>query len=501
MQADHGRGAGTAATLLQQLTLEEFQAHGQQNAAHAAATATMAVRQQVKDDHDLAEQLENKSARSASSHESGAASSTQRPAANAARNIRPQPLNSAFSSDALKYAATFEKDCKILDQAVLEAKGNPTQLRQAVTRLMTHMRHNAPFGKRRYFHFWKEHPDSRARILIVNTGGTLSQCRTNQRPQLHQAAGHLRDNYLELLTDAEKHELLGAGYHYLELPGGILDSSAIEPLDWGRVAAFILRHYHLYSGFVILHGTDTLAYTAAALTFLLYNLNKPVILTASQTPVRADFEAYNAMPQATATDKAARRAAFERSLDMEAVSNLKWACHFARAGPGDVCVFFHDRLMPGPRVQKLSAHATDIAAFDCPKTSPHVTLQKHGANTIDLWNRQTIEKMMQIRAGRYSNSRVKLHQIEFDRPVIMLRLWPGISGNVLRALFFGNLKAGGLVLEAYGEGNGPIGTPEEPSDFRLAVQELLRDGIIICYVTECLRGEVGDHYELTLKVR
>ena len=196
----------------------------------------------------------------------------------------------------------------------------------------------------------------------------------------------------------------------------------------------------------------------------------------------------------------ARRKVFQASVDPEAANNLRWACHFARVGPGDVCVFFHDRLMYGPRVQKISAHATENKAFDCPKTSPLVIIEKHGRHEVQLWNDEVRKKREEIAQGKFRDARPKLHRIELNEAVIMLRLYPGISGHLLRALMQMNPPPAGLVLQTYGAGNGPIGTAQHPSDFTLAIQEMLRAGVIVCYVTECLKGQVSKEYELTLAV-
>jgi L-asparaginase/Glu-tRNA(Gln) amidotransferase subunit D len=135
---------------------------------------------------------------------------------------------------------------------------------------------------------------------------------------------------------------------------------------------------------------------------------------------------------------------FHASLDVEAVSNLRWACHFARTGPRDVCVFFHDRLMAGARVQKVSADDTDNKAFDCPKTTPLVLIERHGGHEFQLWNQHTLEKMKRT----YQDAVPKLHDLPHDRPVVLLRMYPGISGSLLEAIL--SMKpypAAGLVLQ------------------------------------------------------
>ncbi len=224
----------------------------------------------------------------------------------------------------------------------------------------------------------------------------------------------------------------------------LLDSSNMTPVEWVKIAHDIADHYRDYDGFIVLHGTDTMAYTASALPFMLEGLRKPVIITGSQIPlceVRND----------------ARE---------NIITSLLIAANYAIP---EVCLYFGGKLLRGCRSTKVSADG--FAAFDSPNFPPLGTVG------IDI----------EINAGlvREPAGRKSLRVHEFRSTVVSaLRLFPGISPDFLRNVLRPPLQ--GLVLEAYGIGNGP----DQNADFLAALKEATDRGVVIVDCTQCLEGTV-----------
>ena len=193
----------------------------------------------------------------------------------------------------------------------------------------------------------------------------------------------------------------------------LLDSSNMTPVEWVKIARDIGEHYEGYDGFIVLHGTDTMAYTASALPFMLEGLRKPVVITGSQIPlceVRND----------------ARE---------NIITSLLIAANYAIP---EVCLYFGGKLLRGCRSTKVSADG--FAAFDSPNFPPLGTV---GIDIEVNWD-----------LVREPDGRRRLRVHEFGSPVVSaLRLFPGISPDFLRNVLRPPMQ--GLVLEAYGIGNGP----------------------------------------------
>jgi lysophospholipase len=232
----------------------------------------------------------------------------------------------------------------------------------------------------------------------------------------------------------------------------LLDSSSIDAEGWDHIAKTIYRNYQLFDGFVILHGTDSLAYSCSALSFMLQNLGKPVILTGSQAPM---LELQN-----DATDNL--------------LGSLVIAGHFMIP---EVCLFFNFKLYRGNRTTKVSAD--DFAAFASPNFPPLavITSQKTNVN----WN--IVEKP---RAMNPLSIQTRLDTAH----VACLRVFPGIKPQMVDAVLrVDGLK--GLILETFGAGNTPGGADG-------ALTKILADaiarGIVIVNVTQCLSGNVSPLY-------
>jgi L-asparaginase len=241
-----------------------------------------------------------------------------------------------------------------------------------------------------------------ARVLILHTGGTLGMRPREPDKALapDEIGATMLDEVPELarIADVETRVLFN------------LDSSDIGPRHWTTIAAAIAQEMDDRDGFVITHGTDAMAYTACALSFLLRNLPKPVVLTGSQRPLA------NARSDGRA--------------------NLVGAVEFATHGIPEVGIYFHDLLLRGNRATKSSTFAYD--AFSSPNFPP---LAQLGAGF-----RRIAEPIQPD--GPFAV------EGEFDTRVGCVRLVPGASGALWRATEQASLS--GLVIEALGCGNVPV---------------------------------------------
>jgi lysophospholipase len=230
----------------------------------------------------------------------------------------------------------------------------------------------------------------------------------------------------------------------------LLDSSNIETKDWLRLAADISLNYKSFDAFVILHGTDTMSYTSSALSMLLENLGKPVIVTGAQVPLS--------------------------ELRNDAIENVLGALILASSNPiPEVTLFFSSTLFRGNRVSKLSNATLD--AFDSPNLAP---LARAGI-TIQV-NQQLVLKPRQI-------SPFRTHD-KMSQQVVLLRLFPGLQVDTIANFFSSPIE--GVVLHSFGAGNAPT-KPELLEIFRKATYER---GIVIVNISQCIRGEVSAIYQV-----
>ena len=279
-------------------------------------------------------------------------------------------------------------------------------------------------------------------ILIIYTGGTIGM--------VHDpVSGSLVPIDFKHITDHVP-ELLKFGFDLQSVSfDPVKDSSNIDPGIWVKMAETIEENYDKFDGFVVLHGTDTMAYSASALSFMLENLGKPVIFTGSQLPIgllRTDGRE-NLI---TAIDIAAAK---ENSLSLVP----------------EVCIYFDNKLTRGNRTTKFSAEHFD--AFNSPN---YPALAEVGLHIIYNYNHI-----------RYSDPEKELtvHK-SFNNNVAILKLFPGISRNLVQAII--NTKdLKGLIIETFGSGNAPT--------YRWFIDDLKsfigRRGIIF-NVTQCHGGSV-----------
>jgi L-asparaginase len=281
----------------------------------------------------------------------------------------------------------------------------------------------------------------RKRVYIAYTGGTIGMKRT--RSGYVPASGYLQSQMSRM--PELRHESMPS--YYIEEYDPLLDSSNMTPAEWVKIARDVESNYDRYDGFVVLHGTDTMAYTASAVPFLLAGVRKPVIITGSQIPL----------------------CEIRNDARENLITSLMLAANYAIP---EVCLYFGGKLLRGCRSTKVSADG--FAAFDSPNFPPLGTV---GIDIEVNWDL--------VRSARGAK---RMRVPELKRPVVSaLRLFPGISPELLRNVLRPPLQ--GLVLEAYGVGNGP----DQDRDFIAALTEATKRGVVIVDCTQCLEGTVDLH--------
>lgn len=279
-------------------------------------------------------------------------------------------------------------------------------------------------------------------ILIIYTGGTIGMVHDPDSGSLIPIDfRHVTDHVPELRK-------LGYDIHSVSFDP-VKDSSNIDPDVWIRMAEIIENSYSDFDGFVILHGTDTMAYSASALSFMLENLSKPVIFTGSQLPIGL--------------------------LRTDGRENLITAIEIAAAMENDkpavpeVCIYFDNKLTRGNRTTKLNAEHFD--AFDSPNYLPLAEVGLHLKYSKDL-----------IRYPQSVNGLRVFKQ--FDNNVGIMKLFPGMNRKFVDAIL-GTQGMRGLIIETYGSGNAP--TYEW---FINDLKDFIDGGGIIYNVTQCHGGSV-----------
>lgn len=285
---------------------------------------------------------------------------------------------------------------------------------------------------------------ARRRVYIANTGGTIGMRRG---PAGYAPSPGFLAEQLALLPAFRSPQLPELVLHE-HVP--LLDSAYMTPEDWSRIARDIAANYEDFDGFVVAHGTDTMAYTAAALPFMLEGLAKPVILTGSQVPLC--------------------------ELRNDAYENLLTAILIAAHQPlPEVCVYFGGLLLRGCRATKV--HTQDFEAFASPNCPP---LGRAGVDISIDWPR--------VRPAPPSGTALRV--VDLGQPLVgALRLFPGIAAGVIRSMLLP--PVGGLVLEAYGAGTGP----GNDGAFLDAIREASAMGVAVVVTSQCLEGgtALGDY--------
>jgi L-asparaginase len=223
------------------------------------------------------------------------------------------------------------------------------------------------------------------------------------------------------------------------------DSSNMSPEDWLRIAQDIQKHYDRYDGFVVLHGTDTMAYTASALPFMLQGLFKPVIITGAQIPLC--------------------------EIRNDARENLITAILIAaKFAIPEVCLCFGSQLLRGNRSTKVDADGFE--AFASPNFPPLGRVGIHIKINWDL-----------VLPAAEKSERVAVRPMHESR-VGVIRLFPGISADIVRNVLQPPIK--GIVLQTYGIGNGP-----QDADLIRELKMASERGIVVVNCTQCMKGTVN----------
>ena len=279
--------------------------------------------------------------------------------------------------------------------------------------------------------------------MLIYTGGTIGMI---ENPETGALENFNFEQLQKHVPELQKFEYHIASYQF-DPP---MDSSDMDPEAWCKLVRIISENYNLYTGFVILHGTDTMAYTASALSFMLEGLYKPVILTGSQLPIgvlRTDGKEnlLTSIEIATAQD----------SLGQPMVP--------------EVCIFFENHLMRGNRTTKINAEN-----FNAFRSFNYPVLAEAGIHI----------KYNNVQIGcENTNRELKPHYL-LDTNIAVLKLFPGIQKNVVDAtLSIEGLKA--VVLETYGSGNAP-----RKEWFLQLLRNASERGIVIVNVTQCSAGTV-----------
>jgi L-asparaginase len=290
-------------------------------------------------------------------------------------------------------------------------------------------------------------------VLIIYTGGTIGMA---QNP----VTGTLAPVRFDQIMD-EVPELNKFGYRIKSVTfNPPIDSSNVTPEIWEKIALTIQKNYSQFDGFVILHGTDTMAYTASALSYMFVNLDKPIILTGSQLPIG--------------------------TLRTDGKENLVTAVEIAAARKNglalvpEVCIYFDFNLFRGNRAVKRDAE--NFSAF---VSENYPALARAG---VDIkYNSEFIH---------YPENRGILKvQTGFDGHVVILKMFPGIGQEVVESIL-GMPGLKGVVLESYGSGNVPT------SKWLLnAIRKAIRRNVIILNVSQCQGGSVQmGQYETSVEL-
>lgn len=229
-----------------------------------------------------------------------------------------------------------------------------------------------------------------------------------------------------------------------------IDSSNMNPQKWVKIATIIEERYADFDGFVVLHGSDTMSYSASALSFMLENLAKPVVFTGSQLPI-GDL----------------RTDAKENLITAIQIASLQ---HKHKPVIQEVCLYFEYKLYRGNRTTKINAE--HFNAFSSPNYQPLVESGVH----LKINNELVLPK---------AHTKKLLVHKELDDNVVVLKMFPGINENVLQAILnIPNLK--GIILETYGSGNAPT-----EDWFITALKKAIKSGLYVINVTQCSGGSVN----------
>ncbi|AWH84108.1 L-asparaginase 1 [Flavobacterium album] len=295
---------------------------------------------------------------------------------------------------------------------------------------------------------------SKPSILLIYTGGTIGMVKDFETGALKVF------NFKKLLDRIPELKQLDCNIETVSFDKPI-DSSNMNTAKWAQLATLIEENYDNFDGFVILHGSDTMSYSASALSFMLENVSKPVVFTGSQLPI-GDL----------------RTDAKENLITAIQIASLQTKNHPVIR---EVCLYFESKLYRGNRTTKISAE--HFKAFTSPNYPALAESGVHLKVTKELLWPHEPGKELQVRKN-------------FEDNVVIIKMFPGINERVLSSILnTPGLK--GVVLETYGSGNAPTDIY-----FISILQKAIQNGVQIVNVTQCSGGSVNmGHYETSTMLK
>lgn len=276
-----------------------------------------------------------------------------------------------------------------------------------------------------------------SRLLIINTGGTIGMVKAEKGYVPNLERFHENLNKMPELQDGEI-----CRWDIVDMDP-LLDSSNMMVDDWNKIGEIIDRNYALYDGFVILHGTDTMAYTASALSFMLEDLGKPVVITGSQIPIC--------------------------ELRSDGKDNIIAAMMIAAGGRvNEVCIYFRGELLRGNRAIKYSADG--FTAFKSPNFPPLAE-----AGIVIAYNDSLL---LPKPAGSFHFQRLE------NIPIGVIKVFPGIQFELFSNIMTESLR--GVVIETFGAGN----IPGSSESLLPIIEKAFLNGTVVTVCTQCPQGTV-----------
>lgn len=295
---------------------------------------------------------------------------------------------------------------------------------------------------------------SKPSILLIYTGGTIGMVKDFETGALKAF------NFKKLLQKIPELKQLDCNIETFSFSTPI-DSSNMNPERWVQMAGVIEENYRQFDGFVVLHGSDTMSYSASALSFMLENLSKPVVFTGSQLPI-GDLRTDAKENLITAIQIA--------SLQQKGKAVLK-----------EVCLYFEYKLYRGNRTTKINAeHFNAFASPNYPALAESGVHLKIDQNLL---------------SEKRANRKLIVHKA-MESNVVIVKLFPGLNQEVLSAIMaIPNLK--GIILETYGSGNAPT------EDWLIQIlKKAIKSGLYIINVTQCSGGSVSmGQYETSTQLK
>lgn len=275
------------------------------------------------------------------------------------------------------------------------------------------------------------------KILIIYTGGTIGMTKTENgyAPNMNK--------FLKMVNNIEELKDPKMPFWNIEAISPILDSSNISLNEWNKIGEKVYENYDNYDGFVILHGTDTMAYSASALSFMLENNSKPIVFTGSQIPLC--------------------------ELRNDARDNLITSIMIAASDINEVCLYFGGKLLRGNRSIKYSSDG--LIAFK----SPNYPLLGLAGINIEIDKNNLLPK---------ENKRINLIRLK-DNPIGVIKIFPGIQYNLFKNIMTKDLKA--VVIETFGSGN----IPDNNGSLLPIIKQAFDNGILVVICSQCIHGKVA----------